>query len=133
MNHASDGYIIIEDCPRIRLDKRCHKELQALLNGYGKSKHFNLWFLRQLLNLNDPDIDCLTAYPNVFEPVKGSEYLYAMTYRRQQKNIRILYTYSKDDIRILLCSFDEKSKSDYDLNIPRAMKRMKQIPEEEMK
>ncbi len=128
MNGVLPDYIAFDEFPHILMDKRCKKELDSLLSGYGDANHFLKWFVARLFDLNDLDINCSLAYPKYFEKAHGCESIFVITYRKKKKNIRILYTLSHGQVRILLCSFDEKSKSDYDVAIRKAKGRITLIP-----
>ena len=53
--------------------------------------------------------------------------LYRIKSKSKRKNVRVIYFYRKDDSIVLLCAFEEKSKSDYTNSISTAIKRIKEI------
>lgn len=122
-------YIRLNEYPNIAMDVRCEKELRAVLQGYGDGKKFQIWLATQLSNLNDTSINCVDAYPKCFERLKHTPGLYAITYRRQKKNIRVIYTLHQGAFHILLCTFDEKNtRVDYPIYVSKAIDRKNEIP-----
>lgn len=103
-------------------------EIDELFDNKAELKKYNNWLLARVQQLNDPNIDCVFEYPRLFEKLKGYSDLYSITYRHSKKNMRILYTFRDDgSLYLLLCGFDEKSKSDYAKAAKKALRRMSLI------
>ena len=102
------------------------KELQKL---YGKSKkdldEYKIYLIKnfQIAEWSDQHLD-----EDPFELLHDSRVeLYSLKSQSKRKNVRVLYFYRVNDTIILLCAFEEKSKSDYQNEIKVAIDRIKEI------
>lgn len=90
------------------------------------SGRYNKWLIARLTHWDEFGIESLKT--KHFEVLKvdpiingNQKYkLYSMRYPHAEKNIRVIFTIVTSDKILLLLTFIEKSKSDYDLAISRA-------------
>lgn len=115
--------INIPELENIFIHERAMDELNKIKKGWSHSRKFDTWLLERLRQMNDVNFN-YSDYRKFFEPI---EEFYAITYRHNEKNIRILYSVEDNIKKILLCSFDEKNSSaDYARAKQRARQRLKQ-------
>ena len=106
------------------------KELSDLFNkSKGELKKYQSYLLGCLKILENSNIR-LAQTP--FELLNCDGYnLYRIKSPSKKKNVRVIYIYEYDDNGtdniILLCAFEEKNRSDYQNNIKKAIKRIKEI------
>jgi len=65
-----------------------------------------------------------------FEKLTNADDLFAMRFNKQNKNIRVIFTFidsSKKQIAVLFCNFEEKNKKDYTKATELATKRRAEI------
>lgn len=115
----------IKEYKHISIHSQCETEIKKLNKGYPYAKKFQEWLGTKLLCLDDLELQVLKDFPRQFEFIEKD--LYAITYRHQQKNIRILFTVSKNGIKILMCAFNEGGMPDYDRAKKQAKLRMRDI------
>ncbi len=104
------------------------KELEKILEKSGYKKEFIKKFRNRLKFLADRKENCYQK-SEWFEILKGKSQLSSMKIKRK-KNIRILFSFFRDngkDFVILLVSFEEKRKKDYDSQIITATERLKEL------
>lgn len=85
------------------------------------AKQYVSWLVRSLtiLDTQGPATTRLKG----FEKLSGADGIYSARYPNTQKNPRILYFYIQDSKIVLLYSFCEKNKSDYQRGIETAKER----------
>lgn len=98
--------------------------------GAGVTKKFHA-LLEKNLNMIEIKGREATQLKN-FEKLKGVKDLYAMKFKGDNMNIRILFFFDGESYVVLLCCFDEKSDSgqnSYRKHIPVALERMEKMRE----
>ena len=93
-------------------------------------ENYLMWLEQRKVFLEDNSYNCHIMWPNDYEPMKGYDNLFAITYRKNtkhNKNIRILYTIDKYEKLIVLlnCFLEEKGRADYRNAIKTAIARKK--------
>ena len=117
---------------RYSVHPECAEEIRTLVISSGNEKRFLNTFTKNTLYLTQFGHDVI-LYSRNFEKLKNAKDLYSMKLKIPQLNLRIVYTYKKDKLAILLVGFCERSdsKETYDKYIPVAYKRMKEMEEKE--
>lgn len=85
------------------------------------AKQYVSWLERSLKTLDTQGK--ATTRLKGFEKLSGADDIYSARYPNTQKNPRVLYFYIQDSKIVLLCSFCEKNKSDYQRGIEAAKAR----------
>ncbi len=104
-------------------------DLRDLIEKSGFEGKFKLLFKQRLQFLEERMSKCIEKR-DWFKKLKYADDLFAIRFNQQIKNIRIIFTfidYSRRQIAILLCTFEEKDKKDYAKAIELATKRRIEI------
>lgn len=107
----------------------CIQEIMDLILYRGIISQFYKMFRKNTEVLMGDEADVL-QHPN-FEKLKKANNLYSMRIKCSKANLRILYTYRKGKLALLLCCFYERSdsKETYEKYIPIALRRLKEMEE----
>lgn len=104
-------------------------EIRQLILGTGNEKQFLRQLAKQLELLKELRGDVIKL-PQ-FEKLKAYHGLYSMHLESKEYNIRVLYSYSKQQDIILHCFYERAGKeiSSYELHAPIAMRRKAEMEE----
>ncbi len=100
-------------------------DLRDLIEKSGFERKFKPLFKQRLDFLEERMSKC-TEKKDWFEKLKKTDDLFAIRFNKQNKNIRIIFTFtdsSGEQIAVLLCNFEEKGKKDYTKAVELAAKR----------
>jgi len=104
--------IKLSDFNRIYMVKQFESELNDLLAGSSLSAPFRTWFIDVLMLIDKTTVqDAIAQWPRRIEHIEGN--IYAITFRKKEKNIRVLFASMPERIELLCCAFEEKRSNDY--------------------
>lgn len=120
----------------IRTHLDFESDLTYILERSGRKADFGGKYKQRLRFLDERHKNCIQR-SDWFEKLKHANNLYAMKFNRNEKNIRILFSFiSCEEIQyaVLLYAFDEKdrknqSRFSYGSSIPIAQERLKEVLE----
>jgi hypothetical protein len=114
---------------RIRTHPEFEDELKSILERSGYKQRFIKLYRLRLKHLEQYWENCINK-KDWFESLKRFPGLYSMRFNNGTKNIRIVFkftTFEKQQIALLLCTFEEKETKDYRKAIVTATERIEQI------
>lgn len=111
-------------------------DLKNILERSGRKADFSSKYKQRLRFLDERKKEC-TQRSNWFEDLKYTDNLYSILFDKNEKNIRILFSfieYKGVDYALLLYAFEEKdrkgrSRYSYSTGIPIAQRRLKEVLE----
>lgn len=113
---------------KILVHPKFEEELKDILEKSGFKQQFIRLFRQRLRFLDERGVSCIQK-SDWFELLKNTNGLYSIKLK-STKNIRIIFKftdYSKKNISILLCTFEEKVTKDYKIAISIANERFEEI------